>query len=59
MAACKDGKEACDYAKLSASESKVLADAEHKRNYVACLKGYGYCDLSRLNRGGNSFPSGQ
>jgi hypothetical protein len=26
----------------------VLADAEHKRNYVACLKGYGYCDRSRL-----------
>ena len=26
----------------------MLADAEHKRNYSACLKGYGYCDPSRL-----------
>ena len=30
------------------SEAKTLADAEHKRNYAACLKGYGYCDASRL-----------
>ena len=40
--------ETCDYAKLNPSEAKTLADAEHKRNYAACLKGYGYCDLSRL-----------
>jgi hypothetical protein len=26
----------------------MLADAEHKRNYTACLQGYGYCDSSRL-----------
>jgi hypothetical protein len=25
-----------------------LIDAEHQRNYRACLKGYGYCDPSRL-----------
>jgi hypothetical protein len=25
-----------------------LAIAEHKRNYTACLSGYGYCDRSRL-----------
>ena len=33
-----------DYARLSAAEAKTFADAEHKRNYAACLKGYGYCD---------------
>jgi hypothetical protein len=48
LAACKDGEETCDYAKLTPSETKTLADAERKRNYAACLKGYGYCDLSRL-----------
>ena len=30
------------------AEAKMLADAEHKRNYTACLTGYGYCDPSRL-----------
>ena len=32
----------------STTEAKTLADTEHKRNYAACLKGYGYCDPSRL-----------
>jgi hypothetical protein len=26
----------------------MLAEIEHKRNYAACLKGYGYCDAARL-----------
>jgi hypothetical protein len=34
--------------KTSLPEAKLLADAEHKRNYNACVKGYGYCDSSRL-----------
>jgi hypothetical protein len=29
-------------------ETKALAEAEHKRNYAACVHGYDYCDLSRL-----------
>jgi hypothetical protein len=33
---------------LTPAEAKILADAEHKRNYAACLKGLGYCDVSRL-----------
>jgi hypothetical protein len=33
---------------LTSVEAKGLADTEHKRNYAACLKGYGYCDASRL-----------
>jgi hypothetical protein len=45
---CKNGQETCDYSKLTAPETKTLADAEQQRNYRACLKGYGYCDRSRL-----------
>ncbi len=47
--ACKDGQETCDYSRLTPPEAKMLADAEHKRNYTACVKGYGYCDPSRLS----------
>ena len=30
-------------------KDKALADAEHKRNVSACLRGRDYCDLSRLS----------
>jgi hypothetical protein len=33
---------------LTTPEARTLAIAEQKRNYTACLNGYGYCDLSRL-----------
>jgi hypothetical protein len=37
----------------------MLADAEHKRNYTACLNGYGYCDPSRLTaEEGKAIPAG-
>jgi hypothetical protein len=45
---CKAGRETCQYAKLSEKEAGALASAENARNYRACLKGFGYCDRSRL-----------
>jgi hypothetical protein len=48
LSVCRDGRETCDYSQLTATEAKMLADAEYKRNYAACLEGRGYCDLSRL-----------
>jgi hypothetical protein len=48
LSACKAGEETCDYSKLTAPETKLLADVEPKRNYTACFKGNGYCDPSRL-----------
>ena len=50
LAACKDGQEICDYTKLTAPEAKTLADAERKRNYAACLEGYGYAIFLALLR---------
>lgn len=46
---CKDGQESYDDSKLTSVECKCFSDAEHKRNYGACLTGYGYCGLSRLS----------
>jgi len=48
LAACRSGRDECDYSILSPSESAELAAAERARNYQACLKGRGYCDRSRL-----------
>jgi hypothetical protein len=48
VVACKDGRQSCDYSKLTQEETSALAIAEHQRNYTSCLKGYGYCDRSRL-----------
>ena len=45
---CRNTEDTCDYANLTAAEANILADAEHKQTYAACLKGYGYCDPSRL-----------
>jgi len=39
------------------TEAKMLADAEHKRNYAACLKWHGYCDPFQLTVGGSYDPS--
>jgi hypothetical protein len=33
---------------LTEKEAAALVNAEHLRNYQACLKGAGYCDRSRL-----------
>ena len=68
--ACKAGRDtcnrpelrasACDYSKLTPSESKVLADSEHKGNYASCVKGYSYCDRSRLTSSeANAIPAEQ
>ena len=45
---CKAGRETCQYSKLTGPETGALTDAEQVRNYRACLKGFGYCDRSRL-----------
>jgi hypothetical protein len=44
----RSSQETCEYSKLTPAETKTLADAEQKRNYTACVKGYGYCDRTRL-----------
>ena len=36
------------YSKLTQSEGSAMAVAEHQRNYAAYVKGFGYCDRSRL-----------
>jgi hypothetical protein len=60
LSACKEGREICDYTRLTSSETQMLADAEHKRNYAACFKGSGYCDVTRLTPAeANSIPPGQ
>jgi len=48
--ACKAGRETCDIARLSPSESKELALALHSRNVANCRNGYDSCDRSKLSK---------
>jgi hypothetical protein len=43
---------------LTETEAAALANAEHLRNYQACLKGAGYCDRSRLTPAESKAISG-
>lgn len=38
LSECKDGLETCNYSELTQAEAGALIDAEHQRNYRACLK---------------------